>query len=218
LELRSYLSAIRRYPLLTRTGEHRLALESRQGVEAARRALVEGNLRLVVKIAMGYQPSSLPVEDLVSEGNIGLMEAARRYDPSRGVPFASYAAFWIKKYVVAALERNTAQSSLPLPETATRRRIASLDSLPSEDGEARAEDPRSGPEDLALQRDLEEALRSVLYRMPAAERTMLASRFGLDGEPARTLQEVGTLLGCTRERARQIERRALERARRLLER
>lgn len=230
MDLRPYLRSIRRYPLLSRTGEHRLAQESRLGDEASRRALVEANLRLVVKIVLGYRPSGM-VEDLVSEGNIGLMEAARRFDPSRGVAFASYAAWWIRKFVVASLERNAAQSSFPVPaqlgEPARecgrpkRVRLASLDSDLSDSGDSRGEaGPRQegpGPEDTALERDLEEALRSVLDRMPETERRLLLSRFGLDGGPVRTLKEIGAELGCTRERARQIEQRALERARRLLE-
>jgi len=225
LDLRVYLSSIRRYPLLSRTGEHRLALESRRGVEEAHRALVEANLRLVVKIVLGYRPSGVLVEDLISEGNIGLMEAARRFDPSRGVRFASYAAWWIRKFVGAALERNAAQSSLPVPASpgGERRRIASLDSVLSDAGEGSSPhaglcERRSGPEELALEQDLEQALRSILHKMPATERTVLEVRYGLADGRVKTLQEVGVLLGCTRERVRQIEQRALERARRLLER
>jgi RNA polymerase primary sigma factor len=241
--LNAYLEAIRRYHLLTSSGEHRVAVQSWQGVEQARRALVEANLRLVVKIAMSYKTATVGVEDLVSEGNIGLIEAARRFDPSRGVRFASYAAWWIRKYMVAALNRHRTQSSSPIetssPTGGTRRtrgkadavaaggphpkrqRLISYDAFLTDSGEfqvskKRVQDGGVGPEGALLEMDLAEALRSILDRMPPNERKILEARFGLDGEPRRTLREIGDALGCTRERVRRLEIRALERARRLL--
>jgi RNA polymerase primary sigma factor len=236
--LRTYLDSIRRYPLLTASGERSLAVESRQGVDAARRALVEANLRLVVKIALSYRTFGVPLEDLVSEGNIGLMEAARRFDPTRGVRFANYASWWIRKCMVAALHRNATQSSYPVrlgppgnagaegisPSTSirTRRRLVSYEAFLTDSGEPRMQralprDEALDPEEVVLERDLADSLRSILHRIPAAERRILESRFGLDGRSRRTLQGLGELLGCTRERVRQLELRALERARRLLD-
>jgi len=99
--LHRYLTDIRRYPLLTPEEEYRLAVHYKetQDVGTARH-LVTSNLRLVVKIAMDYQKYWMNLLDLVQEGNVGLMQAVRHYDPYRGVKLSSYASFWIKAYIL----------------------------------------------------------------------------------------------------------------------
>ena len=99
--LQRYLAEIRRYPLLSREEEHRLAAEYKEfgNIEAAYR-LVTANLRLVVMIAREYQRAFRNLLDLVQEGNIGLMEAVKNFDPYRGVRFPSYAVLWIRAYII----------------------------------------------------------------------------------------------------------------------
>src|ERR1043165_2142661 len=99
--LQRYLSEIRRFPLLTREEEHRLAVEYKEygNVEAAYK-LVTGNLRLVVMIAREYQKAFKNLLDLIQEGNMGLMEAVKNFDPYRGVRFPSYAVWWIRAYII----------------------------------------------------------------------------------------------------------------------
>jgi RNA polymerase sigma-32 factor len=99
--LQRYLVEIRRYPLLTREEEHRLAVEFKEfgNIEAAYK-LVTSNLRLVVMIAREYQRALRNLLDLIQEGNIGLMEAVKNFDPYRGVRFPSYAVWWIRAYII----------------------------------------------------------------------------------------------------------------------
>jgi len=105
--LQRYLAETRRYPLLSREEEHALAVryKEHEDVDAAYR-LVTANLRLVVMIAREYQRASRNVLDLVQEGNIGLMEAVKRFDPYRGVRFPSYAVWWIRAYIIRYLINN----------------------------------------------------------------------------------------------------------------
>ncbi len=105
--LQRYLQEIRRHPLLTREEEHELAVRYQRDhdVEAAYR-LVTGNLRLVVMIARQYQRSFKALLDLIQEGNIGLMEAVKNFDPYRGVRFPSYAVWWIRAYVIRYVMNN----------------------------------------------------------------------------------------------------------------
>jgi RNA polymerase sigma-32 factor len=105
--LQRYLAEIRRYPLLSREEEHRIAVEYLQtgDLQAAYR-LVTANLRLVVMIARQYQRAFRQLIDLIQEGNIGLMEAVKKYDPYRGIRFPSYAAWWIRAYVIRYLMNN----------------------------------------------------------------------------------------------------------------
>ena len=99
--LQRYLSEIRRFPLLSREEEHRLAVEYKEygNIEAAYK-LVTGNLRLVVMIAREYQKAFKNLLDLIQEGNMGLMEAVKNFDPYRGVRFPSYAVWWIRAYII----------------------------------------------------------------------------------------------------------------------
>ncbi len=105
--LQRYLQEIRRYPLLTREEEIELAerYQNQNDVEAAYK-LVTGNLRLVVMIAREYQRSFRNLLDLVQEGNIGLMEAVKKFDPYRGVRFPSYAVWWIRAYIIRYVINN----------------------------------------------------------------------------------------------------------------
>jgi len=99
--LQRYLTEIRRFPLLSREEEHRLAVEYKEygNVEAAYK-LVTANLRLVVMIAREYQKAFKTLLDLIQEGNMGLMEAVKNFDPYRGVRFPSYAVWWIRAYMI----------------------------------------------------------------------------------------------------------------------
>ncbi len=105
--LQRYLAETRRYPILSREEEHDLAVRYReeQDVEAAY-TLVASNLRLVVVIAREYQRASQTLLDLVQEGNIGLMEAVKNFDPYRGVRFPSYAVWWIRAYIIRYIMNN----------------------------------------------------------------------------------------------------------------
>lgn len=99
----TYLNQIGRIDLLTRQEERELAQRARRGDEDARDRLVEANLRLVVKIAQRYSFYGLPLADLISEGNIGLMKAVDRFDPGKEAKLSTYAAWWIKNYIKRAL-------------------------------------------------------------------------------------------------------------------
>ncbi len=105
--LQRYLAEIRRYALLSREEEHRLAVryKEHQDIEAAYR-LVTANLRLVVMIAREYQRAFRNLLDLVQEGNIGLMEAVKNFDPYRGIRFPSYAVWWIRAYIIRYIMNN----------------------------------------------------------------------------------------------------------------
>ena len=102
-----YMRDVQRYPLLSKEEEHELAVKffEEEDLEAARR-LVTSNLRLVVKIAYDYRQAYKNILDLVQEGNIGLMQAEKKYDPYKGVKLSSYAAWWIRAYILRYILNN----------------------------------------------------------------------------------------------------------------
>ncbi|HKQ98070.1 MAG TPA: RNA polymerase sigma factor RpoD/SigA [Candidatus Polarisedimenticolia bacterium] len=111
----SYLSEIRQYPLLTREGEAELVRRMRRSGPGGpeHQELVKSNLAFVVKIANEYRNMGLPFEDLVNEGNIGIIEAAAHFDPARGYRFLTYAVWWIRKAMLGAVARHNGMVHVP---------------------------------------------------------------------------------------------------------
>ena len=105
--MRLYLKEISKIPLLTADEEKELGRRVQNGDRAALQKLTESNLRFVIKIAKKYRKSGLPFLDLINEGNIGLMEAARRFDPERKVRFTSYAVWWIRQAILHYLSQSS---------------------------------------------------------------------------------------------------------------
>ena len=122
--LRAYLRAISGIPRLTPDEERELAVRiKRDGDEDALRRLVEGNLRFVVSYAKRYRGLGVPFLDLIHEGNLGLMEAARRFDPDRNVKFITYAVWWVRQAITHALSLQTRAFSLPQKLSGTAARF-----------------------------------------------------------------------------------------------
>src|SRR3984885_1291082 len=111
--LRLYLKDISRFPQLTPEEEKELGARVQTGDEEAFRKLIESNLRFVVAMAKKYSRSGYPLHELINEGNMGLIEAASRFDPNRGVRFITYASWWIRQAILAAIAHNGQIFSLP---------------------------------------------------------------------------------------------------------
>ena len=112
--LATYLKEINKIPLLTADEEIKYAKLAEKGDEYAKNMLVNSNLRFVVNVAKKYQNQGLPLMDLISEGNIGLMNAAERFDVSKGYKFISYAVWWIKQAILKAICEKSRMIRLPL--------------------------------------------------------------------------------------------------------
>jgi len=111
--LSQYFAEIRDYPLLTKDEEKHLARDIQRGNREALHELVESNLSFVAKVAAEYRSLGLPFEDLLNEGNVGLIEAAQRFDASKDTKFISYAIWWIRKSILKALSEQSHTVRLP---------------------------------------------------------------------------------------------------------
>ena len=253
-----YFSEIKRNPVLSRSEESALARRAKRGDECARKKLIQANLRFVVNVARKFHSCGLPFEDLISEGNIGLMTALEHFDPDRGYHFISYAVWWIRQSIHRAiaeksrlirLPQNKAQELQRIEKTreelvgeqhrnpepdqiaqrlscsSTRvlellslpRDLLSLDtSLGHDDGfpplEELVED-RNGrlPEDVILESSLRDDINSALGTLSTRESEILQRRFGLNGKRPMSLRAIGRTYKLTKERIRQIEKRAIKR-------
>lgn len=217
---------IARYPLLTERQERGEDLDrngNEQELEQYRWRLVLHNIRLVIHVAMKFPSSVLDIEDLVQEGILGLITAARKFDPARGNRFSTYAWYWIRQGMFRAMANN--QNAIRWPvhrlddlvpanangETADltpgERRVKYFD-----DGEPAEDDQVEFPEDDRLERL--ERIAAVLDTMGLSlndrQKRIIEMRFGFGGHSEHTLEEVGQVEGVTRERIRQIQQRAMQ--------
>ena len=262
--LGQYLGELIQVPLLSPSEERRLAERIAQGDEQAKGQMIEANLRLVVSIAKRHTGCGLDLEELVQEGNIGLIKAVDRFDVTRGHKFSTYATYWIHQAMTRALADKGRLVRLPvhlrttlgrLRRTQTRlfeelgrepsrqelaermnlpparvqelllidQPIWSLDMPLSEDGEVTladtipdetAEDPDEMVPLAIAQEELGVQVWAMLSDLTERERAVIILRYRLDRQgERRTLQEVGRLLGITRERVRQLEAKALDKLR-----
>jgi RNA polymerase primary sigma factor len=131
--LTRYFSEIRQYPQLTRERERRLAHNLRSGCKLSRDRLVESNLSFVVKVASEYRNLGLPLEDLLNEGNLGLIEAANRFDTSKGTKFITYAIWWIRKSILRALSERSTLVRVPTYQMKKVREIRQVERRLSRD-------------------------------------------------------------------------------------
>src|SRR6187397_3409994 len=150
--LDQYLYEVSTYPLLKGTEKIDLAKKIRAGDQDALQELVKRNLRFVISVAKKYQNRGLPLIDLIGEGNVGLLTAARKFDPDQGVKFISYAVWWIRQAILASLARHGRTVRVPLNRTADLSKIVRT----------------------------AEALRQELRREPTPEEIAQATRLSLE--------------------------------------
>jgi len=182
--LNRYLAEIRKFPLLTAEEEYMLAkrFQEHGDPEAATR-LVTSHLRLVAKIAMGYRGYGLPASELISEGNIGLMQGVKKFEPDRGFRLATYAMWWIKASIQEYILRSW--SLVKMGTTAAQKKLffnlrrmkSKLDAF--EDGDLRPEDLRKIATDLGVS---EEEVTSMNRRMAMGGDASLNVSMREDGE------------------------------------
>jgi len=254
-----YLNSIGDIPLLTADEEKELAKKVEEGDEEAKKKFITANLRLVVNIAKNYVNRGLPFNDLIQEGNIGLIKAIEKFDYRRNFKFSTYATWWIKQAITRALSNDSRTIRYPvhiverynkfkaieknltlelgreptIEEIAERlqvttqkaadiqmsiKNITSLDMTIGEDQDTTLEsmtidESTDTPEEEIIKSDMKEQIQKLLETLSEKEKKIIEMRMGfLDGE-THTLEEVGNVIGVTRERIRQIEAKAIRKLR-----
>lgn len=249
-----YLEELSRYPLLSPPEEIETARQAQSGDREALDRLVRANLRFVISVAKRYQNRGMGFLDLIQEGNVGLVTAAKKFDPDQGVKFISYAVWWIRQAILSALAKQGRSVRLPLNRATELSRMVrvrgelrqTMDREPTdaEIGDAAdlplktvtmlrrltvadvrldapvgvTEDSQLGDRFLVDDASLEETVETLLLKQHITDALRLLRPrdarvirlyYGLQGEESHTLEQIGQLLGVTRERVRQLRDRAL---------
>ena len=256
--LSSYLNEISKVSLLTQDEETELAVRAAAGDTAAKNKIISSNLRFVVNVAKKYQNRGLDLEDLISEGNIGLIMAIERFDVSKGYKFISYAVWWIRQSILKAINEKSRMIRLPANKALEmgqinfeKRRIASSDKSEAEEiteiaknlgmteshvkdmlniskemisldntvssdsstttvGDFIEDTNNLSPEEQSIETVLKEDIDSLLDNtLTEREAYIIRRRFGLNGYSTVSLKDLGTKLNLSKERVRQIEKKAI---------
>jgi RNA polymerase primary sigma factor len=257
--LDQYLKEVSTHKLLTPAEEIELGRRARAGDEDAVNELTRANLRFVISVAKKYQNRGVSLSDLIQEGNVGLVTAARKFDPDQGVKFISYAVWWIRQAILSALANQGRSVRVPLNRASDLAKIfrererlkqeLRRDPSPQELSQAtglspeiveslqtlnaaeiRLDAPIGDSDDSQLmdrfiaeeaivtedeveERLLSERVEKALGTLQPRDAKVLKLYFGLEGGREHTLEEIGDILGVTRERIRQLRDRALKRLR-----
>ena len=253
--LTRYMSEISKIKPLTRDEERVLGLKIAEGDTASLQILVQRNLKYVVSVVNKYRGCGLSLQDLIEEGNIGLIQAAKRFDPAHKVKFITYAVWWIKQTIMNSLAEQSGTVKLPVKQAGkvfkgakcfndlaqtlgrepTQAEVAQRQGIPIKvyENNMRAyrthislDTPLKKGEDTTylellekqdtvpydeqiMKKELEARVDQLLLDLPEREKKILRMRFGFD-EESKTLEEIGKKIGLSRERVRQIEKRAKE--------
>ena len=260
-DVRQYLNEIRRIPRLTAEEERHLARRCADGDVDAIRQMVSSNLRLVVSVAKEYAGRNVPLLDLIQEGSIGLIVAAKKFDYTLDFRFSTYATKWIRQGVTRCLMNNSSMIRVPL-HTAERMRkiiqaqnalrlekngepteeevaeycqipvtkvrqlmelnpeVCSLDMPTGDDADgtlgALLEDPRSSrPYEELVRQELNETMERLLSMLTERQQQVLRLHFGMEDGASHSLEEIGQMLGISKERVRQIEKQAMDKLQKL---
>lgn len=210
--LNKYLDEIGREQLLTEEQEARLSARILQGDERALNRLIEANLRFVVVIARQYQGQGLSMEDLVSEGNLGLMKAARKFDATRGLRFVNYAVVFIRQQIEKAVRKESDEQRVESTRDGQTRSVdaplGSKANVSLLSVLVNADSPQA--DQRVYNASLEDAIERSLQTLNERETVVVNAYFGI-GEERQTMAEIAERMSLKRERVRQIRDRAVRR-------
>jgi RNA polymerase primary sigma factor len=254
-DVRQYLNEIRQFPRLTPEQERNLAMACAAGDADAIRQMVNSNLRLVVSVAREYAGRGVPLLDLIQEGSIGLLAAAKKFDYTLEYRFSTYATKWIRQGISRCIQNygmirvpghtadqirrvTVAKNELvqQTGEEPTLEQIAarcdmtadkvkkllalvpetcSLDAPMGEDegglGVLLEDIHAPQPQEQLIREELTQTMQTLLSALTDRQQQVLRLRFGMDDGICRSFEQIGTQLGISKERARQIERQAMQR-------
>lgn len=213
--VKAYYTDLKTCKTLSRVTERRLLRLAKKGNTKARNELVEANLKFVFDTVKCYSGRGMPMEDLISEGNLGLFKAIEKFDEDKDVKFISYAVWWIRHYIQAALRKNMVNRMVELDAMETIDHEESIGEGDDEtiDDTFDIQDDDTSAEDNENSAIVMYTTEELLSELDERERNIIELYFGIGGKDKMTLNEIGEMYKITAERVRQIKISATRRLR-----
>ena len=186
--------------------ERELILKSKEGDVEARNKIIESNLRFVFNIARKYAGKGIPISDLISEGNLGLVKAIEKFDTTKDVKFITYAVYWVREYMSASIRKNYSRADLTLIEDLQ-------DTAKKNDAKQIANTKIYDIEDEECDDGKDKMIDELLCVLNDKEKNIMEFTYGLYGHKPLTFQEIGKKYHISSERVRQIKIEALDKVR-----
>lgn len=186
--------------------ERELILKSKEGDVEARNKIIESNLRFVFNIARKYTGKGIPISDLISEGNLGLVKAIEKFDTTKDVKFITYAVYWVREYMSASIRKNYSRADLTLIEDLQ-------DTAKKNDAKPIANTKLYDIEDEECDDGKDKMIDELLCVLNDKEKKIMEFTYGLCGHKPLTFQEIGKKYHISSERVRQIKIEALDKVR-----
>ena len=186
--------------------ERELILKSKEGDVEARNKIIESNLRFVFNIARKYAGKGIPISDLISEGNLGLVKAIEKFDTTKDVKFITYAVYWVREYMSASIRKNYSRADLTLIEDLQ-------DTAKKNDAKPIANTKLYDIEDEECDDGKDKMIDELLCVLNDKEKNIMEFTYGLYGHKPLTFQEIGKKYHISSERVRQIKIEALDKVR-----
>ena len=212
-----YYKELKKCKPLTREQEKALIAKAKNGDLEAQNAILTANLRFVFETAKKYRGTGVPMEDLIAEGNMGMVKAIKKFNMAYDVKFFSYAVWWIKQAMQSFVRKAQLSNSIEKGDD-------ELNSVVKENAISDDEDEVINKKDVVLSNEEDERNKEVLNNqrvvveklmvgLDGREKMIIEQYYGLNGEKEQNLEEIGNKLGISKERVRQIKKRILFRMR-----
>ena len=214
--VRTYYDELKYKKPLTRTREKRLLRLSKRGDIKARNEILEANLKFVFDVAKRYSGRGVPMGDLISEGNLGLIKAIEKFDDSNDVKFISYAVWWIRHSMLDAIQKRKLTESVELESGISNDNVFANKLSDDEDDDGDGYSPSTSEDDIETRERLSKQnalFNKIFENLSQREVKVITHYFGIDNNRKMNLIEIGDELGITSERVRQIKGSAIKKMR-----
>ena len=212
-----YYDDLKRTKPLSRAKEKRLLRQCRQGNIKARNEILESNLKFVFDIAKRYTGRGVPISELISEGNMGLIYAIDKFDESNNVKFISYAVWWIRHSMLDAIRRKKLKSLIEIEPDDTYNNTSVVSREDEEDEEVKKSDTFFSNSSEEIEKEVrtkqDKVITNIMSTLSEREEMIINHYYGINGNEKLNLIEIGDKMGITSERARQIKNQGIKKMR-----
>lgn len=212
-----YYDDLKKYKPLTKASEKRFLRLAKKGNLKAKNKILESNLKFVFDIAKRYTGRGVPISELISEGNMGLLRAIDKFDDEKDVKFISYAIWWIRQYMLEIIKKKKIINIVEVENTETKNSVLETTMLDEEDDVINSNEKDFSNENEELKKEViktqKDIIASLLKELDEREKEIIENYYGINDKKELTLAEIGEKFSLSSERVRQINKNSIKKMR-----